>query len=419
MAKKKEEVIINSMEQSDDNYLETFKRGKNGLEDMRFFLEFLKKDSQWLELSLAGISTEVISGGPLLLASYKSSNNFIEGTTDEAICSTIDNGESGGNPGSQFLIRTGELERGKQVSMLLSDTGLSSLIVRFGGQCPAINKMSKVNQKKLLDLCLTVAGDKHTKCLVRYGKARAFMGLSTYAVLDQSEMFNDLVAALDKDFKSFEFMGGEYTHNKTTAKFKLEGSKLGALMRNYQTALKSLKVGNMEDFRLVIRFVTSDIGDNAAYVDVMLESTKTSMSILLGSPFRIVHTAKVTTLDFKKQLPYIAAKSKELVDSLEALITNKVKYPLNAMVGLGKYCELSKLATMAAIEEFKVMFPDEEDLKEVTQHDVFFVLQSALGTMREKGFATATIEKCEENLSRLLIPTFPWAEYDIPVMPEW
>lgn len=417
---RKKSVEIHSTEKIDDNYMEAFKPGAMNMISMSDFLKDMEENSKWLKLSLEKMSTGVESGGPLLLDDIKSRYRFIEGTSDEAITSTIENGTQVGTiAGSQMLICTREINEKINYALLLSTTGLSSLIVRSGVDCSAIGKASITDKKTMIDIGLKNSSSKQVLALFSCGKIRTFNGGNTYAILKQSEMFDAIINLLNTQYGDFVFKGGYYSHSRTQAAFELTGDT-NSILEAYKNACE--EIGSIKNKGLKVQFLfsTSDIGDECATISVAL--VRGNLKILLGSPIQIPHNGDMTTENFKKELPLLLAKTKDLVSGLQNLINIEIKNPINCMISIAKNAGLLKTQTMAAIADFQnmmdAMLAKDKNAK-FSAHDVFFVLQETLMEMRKASVASATIEKCEENISRTLVKEFDWSDYDVPVRPEW
>ena len=418
--KKRNEVVAMSSNRYDDNFQKKFEGNIGEMIAMSEFLKEWEDESQWLELTLSKMLTAVESGGPLIVRDVMDRYNFMEGTTEEVVSSTINNGlQMNTIAGSQLLVLSSEVVPYRNIAMCLSDTGFSSLILRAGADCSAISKAEIIDKKTIIDIGLKVSGEKTALALYSYGKIRTFNGGSTYAVLKQSEMFDAIISILNKDYGEFAFNGGTFTHGRTLASFELTGDT-DKILETYTAACEEANSIKSRGLKVQFDFSTSEIGDECATVSVRL--TRGSMRILLGSAIKVQHSGQMTTKDFNDQLPLLLAKTKVMVEGLERLLTIPVSHPINCMVDIAKYVGLAKVQTMNSIAEFQTMADamlQEDASTTFTAHDVFYVLQEALMEMRKAGVATTTIERCEENLSRTLIEEFDWASHDVAVRPEW
>lgn len=421
MARKQKNIVdVHSTSREDDNYMESF---KGTMEDMISMSEFLKEweeNSSWYTLQLAKLATAVESGGPLIVEDIKNRYSFIDGTTDDVISSTINNGlQMGTIPGSQIVVVSSEIEPYRTKAMCLSDTGMTSLIMRAGVDCSAISKASIVDKKTMIDIGLKVAGDKTALVLFSFGKARTFNGGGTYCVLKQSEMFDAIVNMLNTTYGDFSFRGGTFTHIRTQAEFELTGDT-DNILETYKEACEDAGSTKDRGLKVMFEFSTSEIGEECATISVFL--SRGGMRILIGSAIKVPHSGNSTTETFKEQLPLLLAKTKDLVSGLENLLSVKVNHPINCMISIAKYAGLAKTQTMTAAAELQRMMDEmkEADEKaEISAHDVFYSLQEALMEMRKANVSNTTILKCEENLSRTLVAEFPWDDYDVEVRPEW
>lgn len=426
MSKKKKEnaVLMARSEIEHDLFQKTFEPNDMAALDMLMFLSEVEENQKWLLLSLDKLNAVVESGGALIIPSLKQNYKFYEGVTDEAIKSTIENGRDISNvAGSQFFIETCELEN-RKVTIPISSTGLNSLVMRSGTDCSAISRASLLDKQVIINIGLKTLKGKQTLCLVSYGKVRAFNGGGTYAVLKESVMFDGILKYLKNTYKKSKFMGGTYTHDYTTASFELT-SDSEKILKSYSEACSEIGVEDVDDFKVWMYFSTSEVGASCATVSVAL--VKGLMKIVLGSPIKIEHSGDNHAEDFVAMLPTLMAKTKELMQSLKSIMEIKVQYPINAIIALGKFVGLSKIATLTVATDMQTRM--DEDLKMAkeenkkaptyTAHDVFFHCQEALMLMRKNNVAPATIEKCEENLSRCLVKGFIWADFDKELRPEW
>lgn len=420
MARKKNTVDIYSKQAQDDNYRESFKPGMEDMINMSEFLKEWEDNSKWYTLSLNKLLTAVESGGPLLLEDIKSRYTFLEGTTDGAIESTINNGlQMGTIAGSQILVVTSEVDPYRSYAMCLSDTGITSLIMRAGVDCSAIFKAGIADKKTMVDIGLKVAGDKKALALFSYGKIRTFNGGTTYCILKQSEMFDAIVDTLNKDYGNFAFNGGSFTHTRTHASFELTGDTSN-ILATYSKTCEEAGFTKNKNLKIQFEFSTSEIGEECATISVIL--ARGTMRILIGSAIKIPHNNSMTTDNFKEQLPLMLAKTKDLVGGLENLFTIEIKNPINCMIDIAKAVGLAKVQTLACVADFQKTMDNmikEDPNTTFTAHDVFYTLQEALMEMRKAEVADSTIEKCEENLSRTLIKEFDWESHDIELRPEW
>lgn len=419
MAKKKETAIFSS-EPQNDNYRKVFKEGMDDMIAMSEYLTTWESQSKWYTLSLDQMLTAVESGGPLIINDIKSRYNFIEGTTDDTISSTIANGlELGTIAGSQMLLVTSEVDAYRTTAICLADTGLQSLIMRAGVDCSAIWKSSILDKKTIIDLGLKVAKDKKVLALYSFGKIRAFNGGTTYCILKQSEMFDAIIKMLSQDYKSFKFNGGSFTHTRTYADFELSGDTED-ILETYHKMCEEVGSTKSKDLKVQFEFSTSEVGEECATIGVLL--TRGLMRILIGSPIKIPHNNGMTTEKFIEALPQLLAKTKDMVSGLENLLNIEVKNPVNAVISLAKAVGLAKVQTLAAAGDFQKTVDDRKKDDEnavITAHDVFYVLQETLMEMRKAKVSESTILKCEENLARTLVPEFNWSDFDVELRPEW
>lgn len=420
MARKKKEVDLHSTRMVDDNYMMSFKPEAMEMVEMSEFLKEIESKQQWLKLQLAQMQTAVISGGPLLLEDIKSRYRFYGEVDDDAIISTIENGKQiGTQPGAQMLIVTNDLDPRLNYSILLSDTGLSNLILRSGVDCSAISKANICEKKTMIDIGLNHSGEKETLALYSCGKIRTFNGGNTYAILKQSTMFDGIIKMLQDEKKKFAFKGGYYSHIRTGATFELTDGT-DEILQTYKNACKEIKSIKDRGLKVEYSFSTSDIGEECATISVAL--VRGQLRMLLGSPIRVPHNGDNTAEKFVEQLPLLLAKTKDLVKGLENLINIEIKNPINCMVCIAKEAGLSKTHTMSSIAAFQLIMDEAAKKKQkvkYTAHDVFYVLQETLMEMRKANVADSTIERCEENIARTLIKEYDWEEKDVAVRPEW
>lgn len=421
MAKKKKNLVeIHSTEPEYDNYMKAFAPSMEDMFNMSEYLKDWEESSIWYTLTLANLITSVESGGRLLVEDLKSRYHLADGTTEEAIASTIENGvQLNTVAGSQMLITTKEVDERFNTAFMLSDTGLSSLILRAGADCSAVGKASITDKKTVIDIGIKYAGDKTVLALYSNGKIRTFNGGNTYSILKQSEMFDAIVKMLNKDYKKFAFKGGSFTHTRTKASFELTGDT-SEILKAYEKACEEISSLKSKGLKVQYDFSTSEVGEECATISVAL--ARGELKILLGSPVKIPHNGDATTADFINELPMLLAKTKDLVTGLENLINIEIKNPINCMIYIAKNAGLAKTQTMAAVSDFQKVMDDTlaaNSKAKFSAHDVFYVLQEALMEMRKASVASSTIEKCEENISKVLLKEYNWAEHDVAVRPEW
>ena len=420
MARKKKEVDLHSTQMCDDNYMKSFKPEALEMTEMSEFLKDIESKQQWLKLQLVNIGTTVESGGGLLLEDIKSRYRFYGEPGDDAILSTIENGKQiGTQPGAQVFVVTKDIDPRLSLTLLLADTGLSSLILRSGVDCSAISKANILEKKTMIDIGLKHSGEKETLALYSCGKIRTFNGGNTYAILKQSTMFDGIIKMLQKEKKKFQFKGGYYSHTRTEATFELtEGTD--EILETYKNACKEIKSIKSKGLKVEYSFATSDVGEECATISVAL--ARGQLKMLLGSPIRVPHNGDNTAEKFVEQLPLLLAKTKDLVKGLENLINIEIKNPINCMLTIAKEAGLSKSQTLASVATFQTMMDEAAKKKQKVKysaHDVFYVLQETLMEMRKANVAESTIEKCEENIARTLIKEYDWNERDVAVRPEW
>lgn len=413
MAKKEKKINYN-LEEANDAYVKAFPTGQVAMLDMAEYLYVVAENTKRYVLSLSDIALANIAGGPLLLEYVKEHYNFIEGTSDDAILTTVETSSDYGYvPGSNMLITSSEIEKLQRIAMLLSDTGLSSLIQRVGASCPAIYKMSTEDTKTVIECAIRTISTRKVSALFRFGKIRGFNGDVTFSDLPQHELFDAAVDMVMKEFNGFEFLGGEYSHAYTWAKWLLP-EQSDDVLDSYKEMCAAHGFDRANDLQVSIKFSTSDIGDSCATISAMIVGN--NISIYVGDPIKVAHNNGNTIDDFKGQLPQLLAKTKDLVTGLTNLIDIEIKHPVNTVISLSKHIGLSKTSTVSALEEFETGYDAEASY---TAHDIFYVLQDILNNMRTDGkTARTTIEKCDENLSRLLTQGFPWDEFDIAVRPD-
>jgi len=417
---KKTKIEVFSNEPHDDNYQVVFKSGIGNMIEMSEFLKEWEAKSKWYELSLDKMITAVESGGPLIVENIKGNYTFIEGTTDDVISSTIANGlQMGTIAGSQMLVVSSEFDPYRSYAACLSDTGLTSLIMRAGSDCSAIWKAPVLDKKTIIDIGLKVSKEKKVLALFSYGKIRTFNGGGTYAILKESEMFDAIVDMLNKQYHEFDFNGGSFTHNRTTASFELTGDT-DSILETYKEACEASGSTKDRGLKVQFEFSTSEIGEECATISVLL--SRGTMRILIGSAIKVPHNNNMTVENFKEQLPLLLAKTKDLVKGLENLLEIEIKNPINCMINIAKAVGLAKSQTIAAVGDFQKYSDGAKESNpniKFTAHDVFYTLQEALMEMRNNGAADSTIQKCEENLARTLVPEFNWEDHDVELRPEW
>lgn len=426
MAKKeKKPQELFSSNRYNDNYREVFSSGAGEMVRMSTYLNDWQAESKWMNLSMSKMSVSVESGGPLIIQDVKSRYTFLDGTEDEAIQSTIENGlELGSTPGAQMILTSSEVDPYRSYSMCLSDTGLYNLVMRAGVDCSSIWKSTIAEKKTMLDIGLRVSGDKQVLALYSNGKIRTFNGYNTYCILKQSEMFDAIIKMLVEQYKEYQFNGGYFSYNRTVASFELSKESSDNILELYSNMVEGLGSTKARDLKVQFEFSTSEVGEECATISVFL--ARGELRMLIGSAIKIPHTNGMTTERFIEGLPQLLAKTKDLVSGLTNLINIKVKNPVNCMVDIAKTVGLSKNPAMNAIADFENMMNEiiesarenGEPAPVFSAHDVFYVLQEALLEMRKKSTESST-QKCEENLSRLLVAEFDWESHDVALRPEW
>lgn len=418
MAKKKK-IEIHSIEREADNYMEVFKAQPEQTIEMSEFLKEMEEESKWYNLYIKNFKTSVESGGPIILDDIKSRYKFLDGTTDEAITSAIENGTQIGTlAGSQMFVTTTDIDSTLR-TICLSGTGLSSLILRSGVDCSAIGKANVTDTKTMIDIGIKNSGDKTVLAYFSCGKIRTFNGGNTYAILKQSKMFDAIVEMLNTKYKKYEFNGGYYSHTRTFAEFELTDDT-DKILKTYKKACESVSSMKNKGLKVAFSFSTSEIGDACATINVAL--IRGNMRILIGSPIKVPHNGEMTEENFINQLPLLLAKTKDLIKGLENLINIEVKNPINCIISLAKYVGLLKSQTMSEVASFQEQYNkaiEKDKNVKFSAHDVFYVLQESLMEMRKASVADSTIENAEENLARTLVEEFDWGNFDVPIRPEW
>jgi len=409
---KKEKTIVTSKERFSDVYSESH-LDEN---DFLAFLSEMEEGSKRFTTDLKDISVKSIVG-PILAPIILQDNEFEDGTILEAVAETVDDGTTGGIAGARMLA-TCMIDNAPK-SFLLSNIGLATLISRAGLDCPVIGKIGIEDKMQMLNIALKYAAQKQVSVLFRESKVRAFNGANTYVPLSPHKMISAIVKMLHDSYNGYAFKGGIYTHQKVSCSFELTGDT-ATILETYKNACEAIGSVKNKNLKVCFDFMTSEIGDDCAVISVSL--VRGPMRIVLGSPIQVVHNGDVSEDTFTNQLPQLLAKTKDLVSGLEKLINIEVKHPINCAINLAKYAGLAKTQTMAAVADFQnymdnVLKADKN--AKFSAHDVFYVLQETLMAMRKANVAMSTIEKCEENIARVLVSGFAWDDHDVAVRPDW
>ena len=304
---------------------------------------------------------------------------------------------------------------GRRTAFLLSDVALGALIQRAGVDCSVMGKVTKTEQKTIIDIGLVHSAEKEVQALFSFGKIRALNGGSTYSVLPQDKLFGAVTKMLKDRFKTFEFCGGYYTHTRTWADFELSDNQ--PILESYNEACKEAGRTQALGLKTHFTFSTSEVGDECATLTVSL--VRGALRIVLGSPIKVSHQGDNSIEKFETELEMVLSKTRDLVGNLKALINKKIEYPVNCMVSIGKYVGLPKTCVMAAAAILQEIADGNKEADiDTTAHDVFFSLQEAMMAMREK-YSLASVENAEENLARTLTEGFKWEDFDTVVRTDW
>lgn len=422
MARTKKEIELHSSEKFDDNYLESYAATGVGFLEMLESLKELEENTDIIKIPLSSINVNIESGGALIASDVNSRYDFYNDVTLEAIASTIENGgQMNSIPGSQMVLQTRAIDKKKNSALLMSKQAVTSLILRLALDCPAVWQADLVEKKGYIDLAVNGArlkkNQSEAQISVSCQKIRTIVGPS-YKWLSGATMLEGLFNYLNENFKGNEFKGGYYTHDRTFASFEVKDD--GEILKAYEDAASELGRINHQNLRVRFVFSTSDIGDACASISVKL--CRGNMEILIGSPIKVPHIGDVTTDNFINQLPQLLAKTKDLVAGLENLTKIEIKYPMNCAIDLAQKVGLLKANTLSALADFqkqvdKALAKDKN--AKFYAHDVFYVLQEALMSMRTGKASSSTVEKCEENLARTLTEGYPWSEHDKPIQSDW
>lgn len=384
-----------------DDYCQIFGEEKA----MKEFLLKMQNTMNWETCKSNGMKITALTDGPICIPMYQEKYKS-DASYDEWRYVTDD-------MGSRFGIQIPEL--GEKM-YLLTNAAYAGALIRAGVDCTAIGKFPYDDKELFINKGFAIQTDgAEGKVQVLNGKILTMNG-RMYVPFNNSRIFNEIVRMLDERFPGYKFELGTYSHQAIEASWTMPKQAKELLDTYNETLEKSDTHVDFGDMIPSIRFYTSDIRDSSAYIEAVIKRGK-NFEIKIGTPISVDHRGSENEQRFIDSLAGLYAQFYELTEGLAQLANIKIKHPVNTMLNIafGTKIQLNKKCTLDAIEVFKAICPEGES---ATAADVFYTLQEALYNMRnaEKPVADSTIATVEEDLTKLIRPSFPWDEYDTEIL---
>jgi hypothetical protein len=350
----------------------------NEAEEFQKFLTEMDKDSTWLEAEKSKDISVFYAG---------SSDDIIEGLTDEAFNDTVANGSclSLQYNGQSYYI------------------GLSALPTLKARACISGTALEKVSRKELstiLNTCLSVSSGG-TLIRICGDKVRACHS-KNYQPLSQSGIFRTARTTIE-GYSSKVFTGGSWNHDYMTASWNIcDKDVIDAYVNLFdQTGIPI----NKNDIQTIVSICTSDVGTSGATVWYNISCK--NRTVVLGAGYKLNHKGAATLSDFSDNLRDVFTSYKKNFYDVEALKNVTIKHPVGCIYGLLKKADLPCSMAKETALRFNAGFGNEE-----TDGLILYVfgISEILSIAKEQGVSLSKLFTYQEKVARVI--GYDFSNYD-------
>jgi hypothetical protein len=285
----------------------------------------------------------------------------------------------------------------------IRDIGLSSIYSRAGLLGRTIrdvnNALGSILRSEWLTKSLSLYSDP-AKVLVRDGKVSTMLS-SRYNVFHSADLIRSLESYLDDTWKGWSFDAGLASHEIIDASFLLENRNEEAKKALEDLGFKCRRVD------IFARFVTSDIGDNAATLYPILKVD--GLNIMLGEAIKVAHTNKDGLSAWDDGILKFSSLLKKGQESIEALATKKIRNSGGCLRYMACELKLPKDISLEVGAEMDAMY-----ISGCSALDIYYYLHEIVSRyIQGKDISPVSKLNYEETVARSLGMDFK----DVPF--EW
>lgn len=280
-------------------------------EEYQAFLTAMDKDSTWLEVEKSKDITVSYAG---------SSEDIIEGLTDESFNDTVANG---------CML---SLQYNNEKYYIGAST-LPTLKARAGISGTALEKVDRKDLAEMLNKCLSVSSGGS---LIRVcgDKVRACHS-KNYQPLSQSGIFRTARTTIE-GYSNKVFIGGNWSHDYMTANWNINDKDV---IKAYVDLFDDMGIPiDSSKVKTVVSICTSDVGTSGATVWYNIQCN--SRTTVLGAGLKLNHKGSASLSDFSDNLKEVFSSYKKSFYDLEELRKVTIKHPVGCIYGLLKKADL-------------------------------------------------------------------------------
>lgn len=313
--------------------------------------------------------------------------------------------------GLSHLVRTGAMPS------LLNTAGISGL---------GVSRATKMNLAVGLSAFLA-ASKENRQILYRCGKVSAVLS-KQYQYMPIQDML-EICEGLEANFGEGEFVGGSVTHDLTVASWQFPEAT-GAVTKAYNAVLTAHNHAPNQELTPVVEFRASDTSNEAAHLLTYLRVGNGHLLIPIGTGISVSHVRPKETgpsgirlscvEKFEMDTSGLFAKiNEELPRMVERMVTCKINWPANAVIGLCKYAGIPQKWGGLVEEQVASMFPDGSpcsmlDIYESMVEVIPYAIADGITPQAKR------ILDMNEGLTKVAnAPTNVWKRYDVPGTVTW
>lgn len=352
--------------------------GFNEADNFQKFLTEMDRDSTWLEIEKCKEMSVEYAG---------SSDDIIEGITDEAFNDTVLNG-------SHLELKY------NNTSYYVGSSALPTLKARAGISGTSLEKLERKDLSEVLSKCLRVVsggsllricGDKIRACHSK-----------NYQALSQSGIFRTARTTIE-GYSNKIFIRGNWSHDYMTASWNIMDNDV---IEAYADMLANMGVPvNKCEIQTVVSICTSDVGTSGATIWYNI-SYKNKM-VVLGAGSKLNHKGTASISDFSHNLQEVFSSYKKKFFEIEDLKYVKIKHPVGCIYGLLKKADLPACLAKETAIRFKTVFGNIE-----TDGLTLYVMgvNELLNVAKEKKASVSKLFTYQEKIARII--GYDFAKFD-------
>lgn len=309
------------------------------LESFNSFADDRKVNDRWIETRVSDTQVVGIENGPIVADQIKARLYNYKGT-DDTFSKTM------ATHGMLVLVK----DPWETATYDIREIGLSSLYQRAGLLGRTIRDTDNALGSILRSTWLTKSMSLYqepAKVLVRDGKVSCMLS-SRYYVMHSADLIRELNRYFNEEWDGWRFNSGTASHEIIDATYTLDPCNEAAKDVLEQAGFTCRFVG------ISARFVTSDVGDNAATLYPTLDVD--GLPIMLGEAIKVAHTDKDGLETWKADIKRFGSLLKKGEESIKELADKKIRNSGGCLRYMACELKLPKDMSLAVGAELDAMY---------------------------------------------------------------